>query len=129
MTRRELREEVFKMLFRVEFHPEDELPEQLALFFEEDKESKKDMKYVEEKFQAIMEHLPEIDELINQHVEGWKTTRMAKVDLTLIRLAVYEFKFEELPKGIAINEAVEIAKKYGDTNSPSFINGALAKIS
>lgn len=129
MTRREVREEVFKMLFRVEFHQEDEMPEQLALFFEEDHDLGKDMEYVQDKFNAILEHLEEIDALINESVDGWKTTRMAKVDLTLIRLAVYEIKYEELPKGVAINEAVEIAKKYGDTNSASFINGALAKIS
>ena len=117
------------MLFRVEFHQEEELPEQLQLFLEDDRQSSKDAEYVQEKFNGIMEHLQEIDDVINSKVEGWKTSRMAKVDLTLIRLAVYEIKFEELPKGVAINEAVEIAKKYGDTSSSSFINGALAKIS
>ena len=76
-----------------------------------------------------MEHLEEIDAAINEVSEGWKTTRMGKVDLTLIRLAVYEMKHEEdIPVGVAINEAVELAKQYGTDDSPAFINGVLAKL-
>ena len=67
--------------------------------------------------------------MVNQVAQGWKTSRMGKVDLTLIRLAVYEIKFEEdIPEGVAINEAVELAKSYGTDDSPSFINGILAKL-
>ena len=61
--------------------------------------------------------------------KGWKTSRMGKVDLTIIRLAVYELKYEEdIPTGVAINEAVELAKKYGTDTSSSFVNGVLAKL-
>ena len=67
--------------------------------------------------------------MINEAAKGWKTTRMGKVDLTLIRLAVYEIKFEEeVPTGVAINEAVELAKNYGTDDSASFVNGILAKL-
>ena len=80
-------------------------------------------------FNKIIAVLEEIDKIINESSKGWKTTRMGKVDLTLIRLAVYEIKYEEdIPTGVAINEAVELAKKYGTDDSPAFINGVLAKI-
>ena len=66
--------------------------------------------------------------MINKSVDGWKTTRMAKVDLTLIRLALYEIKFENIPVGVAINEAVTLADEFGTDSSAGFVNGALAKL-
>jgi N utilization substance protein B len=130
MTRRELRENVFKMLFRAEFHEREEMEGQLALFGEELEQLKEeDFAYISNKTNAILEQLPGIDELINEKSTGWKTSRMAKVDLTLIRLAVYEIKFDEdIPNKVAINEAVELAKTYGTDDSASFVNGILAKI-
>lgn len=130
MNRREMREQIFKMLFRVEFHDESEIPEQFELSMEESVNvSKEKQKYIEDKCEDIVAKLAEIDGIINQAAQGWKTTRMAKVDLTLIRLATYEIKFEEdIPTGVAINEAVELAKKYGSDDSAAFINGVLAKI-
>ena len=87
MTRRELRENVFKMLFRVEFFDAGELPEQLELFGEEvDHVTDQDFKYIAERYRDIYNHLPEIDGAINEVAKGWKTTRMGKVDLALIRL-------------------------------------------
>mgnify|MGYP000962419075 CR=1 FL=1 len=81
------------------------------------------------KYEHILEHLPKIDQMINEAAKGWKTSRMGKVDLTLIRLAVYEMKYEEdIPTGVAINEAVELAKRYGTDDSASFVNGILAKL-
>jgi len=130
MSRRELREQIFKMLFRAEFYEESELSEQLAMFFEElDKKEESDTAYIQTKFENVMAHLTEIDEMINASSVGWKTSRMGKVDLTLIRLAVYEIKFEDdIPTGVAINEAVELAKNYGTDDSASFVNGILAKM-
>ena len=130
MSRREIREQIFKRLFRAEFYEEAELPEQLQLFFEElDKKEEKDTAYIQEKFEQILSHMSEIDKMVNEIAQGWKTTRMGKVDLTLIRLAVYEMKFEEeVPTGVAINEAVELAKSYGTDDSASFVNGILAKL-
>ena len=113
MTRRELREQIFKLLFGVEFHDRQELPEQIAVY-EETEESwdTKDGAYISGKCEDIVAHLAEIDEAIDAVAEGWKTGRMGKVDLTLIRLAVYEMKYDEdVPVGVAINEAVELAKK------------------
>lgn len=129
MTRRELRENIFKMLFRVEFHDENEMNDQLALFEEQLEGLKEtDLSYIKEKTKEIIGHLKEIDAEINEKSTGWKTSRMGKVDLSIIRLAVYEIRFdEEVPEKVAINEAVELAKKFGTDESPAFINGVLAK--
>jgi len=129
MTRRELRENVFKMLFRVEFHEEGEMTEQLDLLDEEVENIKEDdLNYMNQKCNDIIHKLSEIDEAINTTTTGWKTTRMGKVDLSIIRLAVYEIKYEEdIPAKVSINEAVELAKKYGTDDSASFVNGVLAK--
>ena len=130
MTRREIREQVFKMLFRVEFYNQEEMSEQIALCEDDACSGKeKDKTYIFEKVEKISEKLEEIDAKINEVSEGWKTGRMGKVDLTLIRLAVYEMLYEEdVPAKVAINEAVELAKQYGTDNSPSFVNGVLAKL-
>ncbi len=128
MSRRELREQIFKMLFRIEFHESEELTEQMELFLEEGERSKEDETYIQQKYAKIAEKIEEIDAAINEKAKGWKTSRMGKVDLSILRLAVYEIRYdEEIPTGVAINEAVELAKKYGTDNSASFINGVLAK--
>lgn len=132
MNRSELREQVFKLLFRVEFNTKEEMQQQEELFVEtEDKEfSKADADYIRDKYEKIADKLPEIDEAINKETtsSGWDTNRMAKVELAIIRLAVYEIKYDEtVPTGAAINEAVELAKKFGQDGSSAFVNGVLAK--
>lgn len=129
MTRREIRENVFKMLFRAEFHEVEEMNEQVSLFEEELSEAKEDeLAYMTNKSNEILARIPEIDKAVNEVSEGWKTSRMGKVDLSIIRLAVFEIKYEEeIPTKVAINEAVELAKKYGTDSSSSFVNGILAK--
>lgn len=129
MTRRKIRENVFMMLFRVEFHGEEEMLEQLELFAEEiENLNEKDSAYINHKCNEIFAKLPEIDAAINEVATGWKTSRMAKVDLSIIRLAVYEMKYEdEIDSKVSINEAIELAKKYGTDESSSFVNGVLAK--
>ena len=130
MNRRSLREQVFKLLFRVEFNSKEEMEEQCHLFLEhEDVEiSEEDAEHIVGKYTAIHEKLEEIDTMINEKAKGWSTDRMGKVDLTIIRLAVYEMEFDEtIPEGVAINEAVELAKKFGQDESAGFINGVLAK--
>lgn len=146
MTRREAREHCFKMLFCQDFYPAEEKEYQLTSYFEAPVEdvtneegvdevlhevSLKDeeKKYLEERVEKIMVRIPEIDEEINKVAEGWKTGRMGKVELTILRLAVYEMKDdEEIPEKVAINEAVELAKKFGGDDSPAFVNGILAKM-
>jgi len=130
MSRSELREHIFRMLFRIEFNNEEEMQEQEELYFELlDEVAGKDREYILSKYKAISEKTTEIDAILNEVATGWKTTRMNRVDLTILRLAVYELKWdEEVPTGVAINEAVELAKKYSSDSGPSFINGVLAKV-
>ncbi|MBQ3105678.1 MAG: transcription antitermination factor NusB [Lachnospiraceae bacterium] len=130
MNRRALREQVFKLLFRVEFNSPEDMQEQCRLFMEHDEVAMEeaDMTHISEKYEAIADKLPEIDHMINERVEGWHTSRMGKVDLTIIRLALYEMKYDDrIPEGVAINEAVELAKKFGQDASPGFVNGILAR--
>ncbi len=129
MTRSKIRENVFKMLFRVEFHDADELSEQLDLLNDElENPTDAEREYIDKKSKDIIAHIDEIDALIDEKSTGWKTKRMAKVDLSIIRLAVYEIRFEEdIPTKVSINEAVELAKKFGADESPAFVNGVLAK--
>lgn len=129
MSRRELREQIFKLLFRVEFNKMEDMPEQEHLFFEdEDAAKNEDAVYISEKYHKISEKLPEIDCKLNEKASGWDTGRMSKVDLTILRLAVYEICYDEdVPTGVAINEAVELAKKFGQDASYGFVNGVLAK--
>ena len=130
MSRRELREQIFKLIFRAEFYDKEELPEQEKLFFEDYVLNMKpeDETYISEKSNKILEKLDEIDGMINQEAKGWTTERMGKIELTILRLAIYEIKFDEdVPAGVAINEAVEIAKKFGQEESAGFVNGVLAK--
>ncbi len=131
MGRHELREQTFKLLFRVEFNDIADMPEQVKLFFEDEESAKseRDAAYIAEKYRRIEEKLSYIDRLINENTEGWSTARMGKVDVTILRLAVYEMLFDkDVPNSVAINEAVEIAKKYGQENSGGFVNAILAKI-
>ncbi len=139
MTRREVREQIFKVLFDVEFHEEAEIDQQIELYFERLPEDdscgypssipEEEKKYIGEKTASVAKLIPEIDEKINEVAKGWKTQRMGKADLSILRLAVYEMKYdEEIPVNVAINEAVELAKKFGSDYSPAFVNGILAKL-
>lgn len=126
----ELREVIFLILFRADFYDTTEIPDQIRSFFEgEDNFRKAERERVAAKVMNIVERLPEIDEALDSYSEGWKTKRMSKADLTVLRLAYYEMKFDDhVPTAVAINEAVELAKSYGEDTSPSFVNGILSKI-
>ncbi len=130
MSRSELREHIFKMVFRVEFNSEEEMREQEQLYFELSEDiSEKEQKYISDKYNAIVEKLGEIDAILNELSTGWKTSRMNCVDLAILRVATYELRWDEdVPTGVAINEAVELAKKYSSDSGPAFINGVLAKV-
>lgn len=130
MTRSIIREHIFKILFRAEFYNKEELTQQTDYYVSELSNAKdKEIEYIKDKTLAIIDKLSEIDEIINENSDGWPTNRLGKAELTIMRLAVYEIRFdEEIPDGVAINEAVELSKKYGSDNSSSFVNGVLAKI-
>ena len=147
MTRRELREHCFKMLFSVDFYTTgEEAKAQMQQYFQSPEEDdtaedgslqvvhkvaagEKDREYLSTRTADVVDKIEEIDAKIDEVAAGWKTKRMGKVDLTIIRLAVYEMKYDDdIPVSVAINEAVELAKRYGSENSPAFINGVLAKM-
>lgn len=130
MTRRDIREHLFRMLFRKDFHEPSELNEQMELYFDTIEEANEtDLEYIESRFKKITDKLGEIDVMLSDATSGWKLNRMGKVDLNIMRLATYEIKYDdEIPTKVAINEAVELAKKYGGDSSASFINGVLAKV-
>ena len=113
-----------------EFNSEEEMSEQLSLYFDTLEElSGKDQEYMSQKYRHVLEKLDEIAVLLNETSRGWKTKRMSRVDLTALRLAVYELKYDkDVPTGVAINEAVELAKRFGGETSGSFVNGILGKI-
>ena len=133
MKRRDQRESIFRLLFRVEFNRQEEMPEQADLYLDDIREEQtvkeKDEAYILEKYSRIAEELPKIDAMLDEASKGWKISRMGKVELTVLRLAVYEMKFDEdIPEKVAINEAVELARKFGGDDAPAFINGVLAKL-
>ena len=125
-----MREHIFKLLFLREFNEAAEMPEQIKLYFDNMEElAPADQAYMEDKYNKIQEHLEEIDQLLNEISTGWKTKRMGRVDLNILRLAVYDMKYDEdVPVKVAINEAVEIGKTFGGEDSASFINGILGKV-
>ncbi len=129
MSRREIREQIFKILFRIEFNQIEDMPEQLRLFFEQEEAmEEKDQKEIREKYEKIADKLETIDGMLTEKADKWSVNRMGKVELTLLRLAVYEMEVDDnVPVSVAINEAVELAKKFGQDESPAFINGVLAK--
>jgi N utilization substance protein B len=113
----------------MEFHDESEMEEQIELYTEFLSDiSEEEVASLRERCTDIIAHVAEIDEAINAVSKSWKTTRMNKVDLTLIRLGVYEIRYDEdVPFKVAINEAIELSKKYGTDDSSSFVNGILGK--
>lgn len=142
MTRREIRETVFKILFSLEFNDVSEIREEAelelehaSLYDEDDNKmdavamTEEEKAYVIDRVKAVVAHITEIDETISGISQGWKLGRIGKAELAILRLAVYEIKFDEdIPVKVAINEAVELAKTYCDVEAKSFINALLAKL-
>lgn len=131
MTRRELRKNIFILLFCSEFHDISEFREQEELYFKNPEVDiqDRDAEYISERVNSVLEKKEEIDDAIEHVAENWNTDRMGKVELTLLRLAYYEMKYDDtIPTAVAINEAIELAKHYGSDESGSFVNGILAKL-
>ena len=130
MKRSLLREHTFKLLFRSNFFEEAEMQEQGELYTDAlENVSKEDADAIREKVDLIIEKIPEIDQMIDEVSVGWRVSRMSRVDLTILRLAVYEMKYDDtIPAAVSINEAVQLARKYSGDSSTSFVNGILAKL-
>lgn len=132
MTRTEIRKLTFELLYSLEIQKmeQEEYNEQIKLFLVEQNVSQEKAKtYMTETVNGIAKNKEKILELISQNLkEKWDISRVSKINLTLLKLATYEIMYTELPYKVVVNEAVEIAKKYGDDTSPAFINGVLANI-
>ena len=133
MTRRNAREIVMQMLYEGNFHDETERE---RIFYdkieemqpEEKKGNKAIISFMESLYFGVYEHLTEIDALIQNSATNWSFGRIVKVDLSILRLAIYELKYTDVPQKVAVNEAVEIAKVYSTEKSPKFINGILGHV-
>ena len=126
--RRAAREAVLSLLFETEYHT-DEAPETIYLRAIEARDVPAEDRYIRKEYYGIMEHLPTIDALLSRHAKGWRTDRLSRVSRAVLRLGAYEVVYaEKIPAPIAINEAVELAKKFDDPKARAFINGVLNAI-
>ena len=129
MNRTAIRELAFKVMYGMEVQKEYD-KEQLNLFISENGIEDKDaIEYLNSIYDGIEEKKEEILELISNNLKkDWSIQRISKVNLAILKIAIYEIKYKDIPFKVAINEAVELAKKYGDEAAPVFVNGVLASI-
>ena len=130
MKRSAIRELAFQLIYSLEIQKEEKVEDQIELYLEcnevEENEAKE---YIKDAVIGINENIKEIQELIEKNLKAdWQLDRISKIDLSLLKLAIYEIKYKEIPYKVAINEAVELAKKYGEDKSKNFVNGILASI-
>ncbi len=130
MERSAIRELTFKLLYSLEIQKEINLEEQIELYIEANNIVNKSAKeYINDTVLGIEKNKDEIISLIEKNLKAdWKIQRISKIDLSILKLAIYEIKYKEIPYKVAINEAVELAKKYGEETSKNFVNGMLASI-
>ncbi len=129
MGRRASREIAMKLLYQLEIQKDDR-EEQIRRVLEENAFTDKDREYVAGVVDGVHKHLDYIDKTIEVHSKGWKISRISKVDLSIMRLSIYEICFrDDIPYNVSVNEAVELAKKYSNEDAGSFVNGILSKVS
>ena len=125
MNRTEIRETTFQLLYSIEIQKQEDISKQIEFYLEANEiEDDKAKKYIEDAVYGIEKNKEEIEEMIKKNLKSeWKMERVSKIDITILKLAIYEIKFKEIPYKIAINEAVELAKKDGEEVSKKFVNG------
>ncbi|MBR1884759.1 MAG: transcription antitermination factor NusB [Clostridia bacterium] len=129
MGRKKARENAFKCVFALGFENEYNLDNLLSSLSDGQDILEDEKEYIVNTFMGTYNNLKEIDEIILSNLKGWTIDRISKVDLAVLRLAIYEIKYDKnVPYKVSVNEAVEIAKAYGDDKSQSFVNGLLAKV-
>lgn len=129
MSRRSARKNAFFLLFQMDFSEAAEFAEMQELFFAEKEEpvEESEKAFILSEVEGVHQNIAQIDAIIAASAKGWDPSQMNKVDLAILRLAIYEMRFGETPVGVAINEAVELAKKFSSDEAPAFINGVLGK--
>lgn len=131
MNRRDARKNAFFLVFQMDFNEKDDFEQMQQLFFEQKEEEikKEEKDFILKEAEGTKVHLTEIDEIISKKSKRWTKERISKVDIAILRLAIYEIYYsEEIPLSVAINEAIELAKEFGTDESPAFINGILGSI-
>lgn len=130
MNRSAMREQAFKLIYSLEITKQEELQEQVDLFLESNEiKDENAKKYIQDAILGIEKNKENIESLIEKNLKtDWKIDRISKVDLSILKLAIYEIKYKEIPFKVVINEAVELAKKYGEDSSKNFVNGILASV-
>lgn len=130
MNRSAIREQAFKLLYSLEIQNKEDIKEQLDLYIENNNFKNENIQeYINDVVLGIEKNKEEITKLIEKNLKAdWKIERISKIDLAILKLAIYEIKYTDTPFKVAINEAVELAKKYGEDNSKNFVNGILASI-
>lgn len=130
MNKSEMRENTFKLLYSLEIQKTENLEAQIELYIESNEIKSEGAKnYIKEIVLGIEKEQKNIIELIGKNLKSnWKIERISKIDLSILKLAIYELKYTKVPYKVVINEAVELAKKYGEDNSKTFVNGVLASI-
>ena len=130
MKRSEIRELAFKLIYSLEIQKKENLDEQIELYIESNGiENKEAIEYIKDCIHGINEHAEEINKTVESSLTSdWKIDRISKVNLSLLKLAIYEILFTDTPYKVAINEVVELSKKYSEDGSSNFINGVLASI-
>ena len=130
MNRTEIREQAFKLIYSLEIQKKEDLEEAIELYIESNEITDKNaIEYIKDAIFGIEKNKEEIISSIEKNLKkDWKIDRISKIDLSILKLAIYEIKHTEVTYKVVINEAVELAKKYGEDNSRNFVNGVLASI-
>lgn len=130
MNRSAIREEAFKLIYSMQIQKQEELNDQIELYLESNQIESEDAKiYINNTIHGIEKNKEEINEFIIKNLKSdWKFDRISKIDLAVLSLAIYELKYTDIPYKVVINEAVELAKKYGEDTSKKFVNGILASV-
>ena len=129
MGRKSARDKAFKCVYEFEFNKDKNIDTILEVCYEENSCTEIEKEYIEQVVKGVKDNLEKIDEIILNNLKNWSISRIAKIDLAILRLAIYEINYiENIPVKVSANEAVELAKTYGNSDSKSFVNGLLANV-
>lgn len=130
MNRSAIREQAFKLLYSLEIQKKEDFQEQIELYLESNEiQDEQAKEYIQDAILGIEQNHEQIIHQIEKNLKAdWRIERISKMDLAILKLAIYEIQYKELPYKVVINEAVELAKKYGEDTSKNFVNGILASI-
>ena len=129
MSRKKARDNAFKCIYELEFGKDENLDKILEYCYEENEDKPSEIEYIDMVVRGVKENLEEIDKIILSKLKNWSLDRIAKIDLAILRLAIYEIKYlDDIPEKVSANEAVELAKIYGNNDSKNFVNGVIAAV-